>query len=136
MATAATTRTRRTASREERRRQLIDATMKCIASKGLSNTSIGDVAKEAGLSQGIVNLHFESKDNLLKETLVTLADAGMQCFDVASTIEMQMVRAASSAACFHYHNPVKSRAEIARAHHEFGCRRYAAAFSSAIRPSG
>jgi TetR/AcrR family transcriptional repressor of bet genes len=66
--------TRRTASRERRREQLIAATMKCIARKGMSSTSIGDVAKEAGLSQGIVNLHFESKDNLLNETLRHLAD--------------------------------------------------------------
>jgi TetR/AcrR family transcriptional repressor of bet genes len=66
--------TRRTASREKRRRQLIDATMKCIARKGMSSTSIGDVAKEAGLSQGIVNLHFKSKENLLTETLRHLAD--------------------------------------------------------------
>jgi TetR/AcrR family transcriptional repressor of bet genes len=66
--------TRRTASRERRRGQLIAATMKCIARKGMSSTSIGDVAKEAGLSQGIVNLHFESKDNLLTETLQHLAD--------------------------------------------------------------
>jgi len=66
--------TRRTASRERRRGQLIAATMKCIARNGMSSTSIGDVAREAGLSQGIVNLHFESKDNLLKETLRHLAD--------------------------------------------------------------
>jgi len=66
--------TRRTASRERRRGQLIAATMKCIARKGMSSTSIGDVAKEAGLSQGIVNLHFESKDNLLTETLRHLAN--------------------------------------------------------------
>ena len=65
---------RRTASREKRRQQLIDATMKCIARKGMGSTSIGDVAKEAGLSQGLVNLHFESKDNLLTETLRNLAD--------------------------------------------------------------
>ncbi len=64
----------RTASRERRRGQLIAATMKCIARKGMSSTSIGDVAREAGLSQGIVNLHFESKDNLLTETLRHLAD--------------------------------------------------------------
>jgi TetR/AcrR family transcriptional repressor of bet genes len=64
----------RTASRERRREQLIAATMKCIARNGMSSTSIGDVAKEAGLSQGIVNLHFESKDNLLTETLRHLAD--------------------------------------------------------------
>ena len=71
-ATAKTT--KRTASRERRRGQLIAATMKCIARNGMSSTSIGDVAKEAGLSQGIVNLHFESKDNLLTETLRHLAN--------------------------------------------------------------
>jgi TetR/AcrR family transcriptional repressor of bet genes len=81
MATATSRKTRRTASREERRRQLIDATMKCIARKGLSQTSIGDVASEAGLSQGIVNLHFESKDNLLTETLRTLANEYRALFD-------------------------------------------------------
>jgi TetR/AcrR family transcriptional repressor of bet genes len=66
--------TRRTASRKLRRQQLIDATIKCIARNGLGSTSIGDVAKEAGLSQGIVNLHFESKDNLLTETLRFVVD--------------------------------------------------------------
>jgi len=66
--------TKRTASREKRRQQLIDATMKCIARKGMGSTTLGDVAKEAGLSQGIVNLHFESKENLLNETLRFVAD--------------------------------------------------------------
>ena len=66
--------TKRTASRKQRRQQLIDATMKCIARKGMSGTTLGDVAKEAGLSQGIVNLHFESKENLLNETLRWIAD--------------------------------------------------------------
>lgn len=72
---AATAKTsRRTASREKRRQQLIDATVKCIARKGMGSTTLGDVAREAGLSQGIVNLHFESKDNLLNETLRHIAD--------------------------------------------------------------
>jgi TetR/AcrR family transcriptional repressor of bet genes len=66
--------TQRTAKRELRRQQLIDATMKCIARRGMSSTTLGDVASEAGLSQGIVNLHFESKENLLNETLRYLAD--------------------------------------------------------------
>jgi len=48
--------------------------MKCIARKGLGSTTLGDVAREAGLSQGIVNLHFESKENLLNETLRSVAD--------------------------------------------------------------
>lgn len=71
---AATATPKRTASRAERRQQLIDATMKCIARKGMSSMTLGDVARGAGLSQGIVNLHFRSKDNLLKETLQFLAD--------------------------------------------------------------
>ena len=81
MATTAPAKARRTASREARRRQLIDATMKCIARKGMGSTTLGDVAKEAGLSQGIVNLHFESKDNLLTETLRTLANEYREQFD-------------------------------------------------------
>lgn len=55
--------------------------MKCIARKGMGNTTLGDVAKEAGLSQGIVNLHFESKDNLLTETLRYLSDEYKAQFD-------------------------------------------------------
>ena len=66
--------TKRTASREQRRQQLIEATIKCIARKGMGGTTLGDVAKEASLSQGIVNLHFESKENLLNETLRFIAD--------------------------------------------------------------
>src|SRR5210317_1280230 len=83
MATNAPAKPRRTASREERRRQLIDATMKCIARRGMGSTTLGDVASEAGLSQGIVNLHFESKDNLLKETLRALANEYRDKFDKA-----------------------------------------------------
>ena len=83
MATLAPTKPRRTASREARQRQLIDATMKCIARKGMGSTTLGDVAKEAGLSQGIVNLHFDSKENLLKETLGALANEYRDKFDKA-----------------------------------------------------
>lgn len=72
---------RRTARREQRRQQLISATMKCIARKGMGSTTLADVAGEAGLSQGIVNLHFKSKNNLLKETLRHLADEYKARFD-------------------------------------------------------
>jgi TetR/AcrR family transcriptional repressor of bet genes len=65
---------RRTAAPEERRQQLIEATIRCIANQGLAETTIATVAREAGLSQGIINLHFQSKDRLLTETLRYLAD--------------------------------------------------------------
>ena len=65
---------RRTAPPEERREQLILATIRSVADRGLADTTIATVAQEAGLSQGIVNLHFRSKDGLLTETLRYLAD--------------------------------------------------------------
>ena len=83
MSAAAATTSRRTASRAARRQQLIDATMKCIARKGMGSTTLSDVAKEAGLSQGIVNLHSESKENLLTETLASLAGEYREKFDKA-----------------------------------------------------
>ena len=83
MAVTAPPANRRTASRAARRQQLIDATMKCIARKGMGSVTLADVAGEAGLSRGIVNLHFESKDNLLKETLRSLAGEYREKFDRA-----------------------------------------------------
>ena len=71
---------RRELAKERRRQQLIDATIKCISKKGLGSTTLSDVAKEAGLSQGIVNLHFDSKDNLLAETLRFIAEEYDQKF--------------------------------------------------------
>ncbi len=65
---------RRTASKQERKTQLIKATIRSIAKNGLSVTTMSTVAKEAGLSQGIINLHFQSKDRLLEETLRFVVD--------------------------------------------------------------
>ncbi len=77
----AAVKSRRTASKEARRQQLIEATIKCISKKGIGSTTLGDVASEAGLSQGIVNLHFKSKDNLFNETLRYLADEYKSLFE-------------------------------------------------------
>ena len=65
---------RRTAPPAERREQLIQATIRCVARLGLADTTIATVAQEAGLSHGIVNLHFRSKERLLTATLRYLAD--------------------------------------------------------------
>jgi TetR/AcrR family transcriptional repressor of bet genes len=65
---------RRTASKEARRTQLIKATINTIARRGLSDTTIATVAGQAKLSQGIINLHFKSKELLLVETLSYVVD--------------------------------------------------------------
>ena len=54
---------------EFRRQQLIDATIDCIDRLGLSQTTLARIAERAGLSQGNVVFHFQSKDALLEQTL-------------------------------------------------------------------
>jgi TetR/AcrR family transcriptional repressor of bet genes len=73
-ATKKTVPKRRTESKEKRRLQLIKATIRTIAKRGLSDTTMATVAGDANLSQGIINLHFQSKDRLLVETLRYVAD--------------------------------------------------------------
>jgi len=43
--------------------------MEVIASEGLSGVTMAKVAEQAGLSRGIGNFHFQSKEQLLLETL-------------------------------------------------------------------
>ena len=64
----------RKASKETRRQQLIEATIDSLAKRGYSDTTLADVADGAGLSRGIVNFHFESKENLLIATLQFMAE--------------------------------------------------------------
>ncbi|MFG6569072.1 MULTISPECIES: TetR family transcriptional regulator C-terminal domain-containing protein [Sulfitobacter] len=64
----------RTASPEVRRQQLIDATITSISKFGISGTTLNRVTQEAGLSLGLVNFHFTSKDALLLATVRHLAD--------------------------------------------------------------
>ncbi len=65
---------KRTEPKEKRRLQLIQATIRSIARHGLSDTTVSTVSTAAGLSQGIINLHFQSKEKLLLETLAYIVD--------------------------------------------------------------
>lgn len=68
-----TERTKRTESREVRRRQLIEATIASIAELGFSDTTLSSVTQRAGLSHGTINFHFKSKEILFAETLGYMA---------------------------------------------------------------
>jgi TetR/AcrR family transcriptional repressor of bet genes len=61
-------------SREARRTQLIEATIDTIAARGYSRTTLTEVARTAGLSHGLVLFHFDTKEKLLAETLMYLAE--------------------------------------------------------------
>jgi len=67
-------RPKRAEAKAERRQQLIDATITCIARHGLSGTTIARVSEIAGTSMGLANFHFDSKEQLFAAMLKTLAD--------------------------------------------------------------
>ncbi len=71
--TSVTGKPRRTEPKTVRRRQLIEATIDSIAKYGIAGTTMSTVTEIAGLSLGLVNFHFQSKQNLLEETLKFLA---------------------------------------------------------------
>jgi AcrR family transcriptional regulator len=56
-------------TQDKRKAQLIAATMDSIAKRGLSETTITHICKGAGLSRGIVNFYFDSKEMLMRGVL-------------------------------------------------------------------
>jgi len=64
---------KRTAPRDVRRRQLIQAAIDSISKRGFSDTTLRHVTEKAKLSHGVVNYHFESKEALYDATLGYLA---------------------------------------------------------------
>nr|WP_316651158.1 TetR family transcriptional regulator C-terminal domain-containing protein [uncultured Gellertiella sp.] len=63
----------RKASRDARRQQLIESTIITIGRCGYAKTTLTEVATTAGLSHGLINFHFNTKDQLLTDTLLFLA---------------------------------------------------------------
>ena len=69
-------------SRQER---LLESALELFAERGYAGTSVKTIAGRAGVSQGLLYVHFESKQALL----VALFERGMQ--DVQSTLELGCV---------------------------------------------
>jgi len=60
--------------KDKRKAQLIAAALESIAKRGLMETTITHISKGAGMSRGIINFYFASKEMLMRETLKTLID--------------------------------------------------------------
>ncbi len=56
-----------------RQQSIIDATMRCIARHSYSETTIDRICAEAKVSRGLINHHFQSKDELMAQTYKRLA---------------------------------------------------------------
>lgn len=62
----------RSEQKQATRRKLIDTTIAIIAAEGLSRVTLPKVAEKAGLSRGICNYHFTTKEQLLLDTFLTV----------------------------------------------------------------
>ena len=56
---------------EDRREQIIDAAMRVFAQKGFTKATNKDIAREAGITPGLIYYYFESKEALLNAILET-----------------------------------------------------------------
>ncbi len=54
---------------EDRREQILDAAMRVFAEKGFSKATNRDVAREAGITTGLIYYYFENKEALLQAML-------------------------------------------------------------------
>lgn len=61
-------------SPDARREALMDATLRCLADRGVERTSIRSICEEAGVSVGLVNHYYSSKDALIADVYDRLAD--------------------------------------------------------------
>ncbi|OLR93521.1 TetR/AcrR family transcriptional regulator [Actinokineospora bangkokensis] len=59
---------------EERRRLISAAVRRIAADRGLEGVSLGEVAAEAGISKGLVQHYFPTKDAMLRHATATLRD--------------------------------------------------------------
>lgn len=84
-----------------RRREIIDATVRVMAARGWSETSIDEITREAGVSRGLISYHFKDKNELLSGVLERsreiFSDA-VAAAVAASTDPVEQMRLATRAA--------------------------------------
>ncbi len=95
-----------------------DEPLFCFSAKELRDRANQFIKRFPGL------VTYAVKCNPSHEVLSTMATIGITHWDVASVHEMEAVRNADADAKFHYHNPIKSRREIADAYKIYDCRRF------------
>lgn len=59
-------------SKEERKRQLLDAALECFGTQGYHKTQVSDIIKKAEVARGTFYLYFESKREIFKELMLEL----------------------------------------------------------------
>jgi AcrR family transcriptional regulator len=79
-------------TREQRRRQILDAAWRCIARQGFRDLTVDDVCADAGLSKGAFYSHFVSKDTLLMGLIADDAASIAQIAEDPATLRLSPVQ--------------------------------------------
>jgi AcrR family transcriptional regulator len=61
-------------SADDRRRELIAAGIACLGKGGMAAFTIDKICKQAGISRGLINHHFNTKDELLSSIYAEMTD--------------------------------------------------------------
>lgn len=94
---------------EDKRTAILEATLRLIAEHGFHGTAMSKVAKEAGVSAGIIYHYFSSKDELIIELYKTLkrksAEALLANFDEDQPLRAQIRQVFEDAFRYSLNNP-------------------------------
>ncbi|CAM3167288.1 TetR/AcrR family transcriptional regulator [Tsukamurella hominis] len=63
---------------EARRRQIIAAAVEVLADEGYGRATLARIARQAGISKGVISYHFDGKDDLMRQVVVHLFVAGAE----------------------------------------------------------
>ncbi|TQV89333.1 TetR/AcrR family transcriptional regulator [Aliikangiella coralliicola] len=63
----------RPSNKAERRAEIVQALMQVMAEKGYGGASIQAIAKQAGLTPGLIHYHFKTKQDILLESVTQLS---------------------------------------------------------------
>lgn len=81
---------------EERRKDILDAALRLFAQRGFNETSVSDIAAEAGMATGTVYLYFPSKEDVLQglherfreQNIARIAEVAIDTMERASAGEL------------------------------------------------
>ena len=67
---------RRTFIENARRQQIVGAAIDTIAEVGYAQASLARIAARIGVSKGVISYHFAGKDDLIKQVVIDVVEAG------------------------------------------------------------
>ena len=88
----------------ETRARIVEAAVRCFTELGFNGASTRDIANRAGVGQGLISYHFESKESLWKEAVEMVFERGeIPDFETANgDLDDQQLEEAFVETIYHY----------------------------------